>query len=42
MNRVGKQTIVLKNMPKIIQTASVAGQKEQETQKGRLAASLYV
>ena len=30
MNRVGKQTIVLKNMPKIIQTASVAGQKEQD------------
>ena len=30
MNRIGKQTVVLKNLPKIIQTASVVGQKEQD------------
>lgn len=30
MNRIGKQTIKLNNLPKIIQTASVVGQKEQD------------
>ncbi|MBQ2897833.1 MAG: stage V sporulation protein AD [Clostridia bacterium] len=34
MNRIGKQTIVLKNLPKIIQTASVVGQKEQDGKLG--------
>ena len=32
MNRIGKQTVVLNNLPKIAETASVAGQKENDGQ----------
>jgi len=30
MNRLGKQTVILKNLPRIVETASVAGQKEND------------
>ena len=30
MNRIGKQTVVLNNLPRIIETASVVGQKEND------------
>ncbi len=30
MNRVGKQTVILNNLPKIVETASVVGQKEND------------